>query len=221
MKLTWFVFACSSVSGLVTVTKIKPDGTSVSEVAQDCQELAPGVNMCNPLQVGHGDLQLLVQTTYQPPTCQKVQKKSFIRMHYVRISPSCVPSNRVACADHPPLTPSTLCPPDTFRLWQTIKVDSSSAAGTPGEIIASEKDFTKGTTIQIGVGKAIKALDLALVGACRGQKMKLQVPAELGFAESAQPAVPPGVSLEIEVEVSPPSGMREAPLTLLARAHGC
>lgn len=75
---------CAPCRAYVRVVRIAPDGTETSEFAKDCKELAPGVNLCDELNIDGKDLRLVVNSSFVPERCPvKAAKDSLVRMHYV------------------------------------------------------------------------------------------------------------------------------------------
>lgn len=71
-------------SAWVQTMRTNPDGSATTKVAQDCETLAPGVELCNDIEIGGSkELQLLVNSTYIPTHCpMKLAKKSIVLLQY-------------------------------------------------------------------------------------------------------------------------------------------
>lgn len=70
--------------GYVTVKTTNPEGGVTVEYAKDCTVLAPGVSLCEEIEVGGKDVTLQVINEFVPDRCRnKIGKGSYIRLHHV------------------------------------------------------------------------------------------------------------------------------------------
>ena len=109
------------------------------------------------------------------PDVQKVQKGSYVRLHYTGTiaenSKSGVPGT---------------------------KFDSSYDSATA----TKDGDEPQPFETQVGVGKLIKGWDLGLLGLCLGTKARLTIPPSQAYGQRGfQPSIPPGATLQFDVEI--------------------
>ena len=145
------LIASRQCDGAVRITRVAADGTSKTELAQDCKDLAPGVTLCNDLALSAADgseLKLEVRMLNKPDRCPaKLEKESMFLAHY------------------------------TGRVVTDAGGDTESAE----EPFAEVKDFTDTAPLHLTSStSSCKGWDLVLVGMCEGQKLIIDMPAELG-----------------------------------------
>jgi len=88
-----------------------------------------------------------------------------------------------------------------IRLHYTGTIAANSKSGVPGTKFDSSYD-TQPFETQVGVGALIKGWDLGLLGLCLGTKARLIIPPSQAYGErSATPDIPPGATLQFEVEI--------------------
>lgn len=91
---------------------------------------------------------------------------------------------------------------DHLSMHYTGTIDESSLTGEKGKKFDSSRDRGDTFDFQIGQGRVIKGWDQGIVGLCKGAKVNLVIPPELGYGESGAGAdIPGGATLKFDVEV--------------------
>ena len=86
-----------------------------------------------------------------------------------------------------------------YYIYFTCKIKFESVLGTVFD--STYEEGRKPLEIAIGAS-GIKGWDLALSGACKGEKRTVFVPAELGYGEKGvEKLVPPNAALILEIEI--------------------
>jgi len=91
---------------------------------------------------------------------------------------------------------------DHLSMHYTGTIDESSETGEKGAEFDSSR--TRGQTFdfKIGTGQVIQGWDQGLVGLCKGAKVTLVIPPDMGYgAQGAGGVIPGGATLNFDVEV--------------------
>ena len=111
------------------------------------------------------------------PDVQKVQRGSYVRLHYTG-----------SIAD-----PSKSGVPGTT-------FDSSHDSATATSAI-KDGDEPQPFETQVGVGNLIKGWDLGLLGLCLGTKARLTIPPSQAYGHRGYHTIPPGATLQFDIEI--------------------
>jgi FK506-binding protein 14 len=81
-------------------------------------------------------------------------------------------------------------------------IDESSETGEKGKQFHNSKDNGQTYDFQIGTKRVIPGWDAGLMGLCKGAKVTLVIPPDMGYgAQGADGDIPGGATLHFEVEV--------------------
>ena len=162
----------------------RPPGFALTSMTLACATILNGGSNSNggtsPL-FAHALSKSIVSGPTKCPDVQKVQKGSYVRLHYTGTISDTSKSG----------VPGT-------------KFDSSydSATTTATSSTAKDGDEPQPFETQVGVGKLIKGWDLGLLGLCLGTKARLTIPPSQAYGQrGSPPAIPPGATLQFDVEI--------------------
>jgi FK506-binding protein 14 len=89
-----------------------------------------------------------------------------------------------------------------LKMHYTGTIDQSSEAGVKGKKFDSSRDRGSTFDFAVGTGQVIQGWDQGLMGLCKGAKVVLVIPPELGYGDRGAGAdIPGGAILNFDVEV--------------------
>lgn len=159
----------------------RPHSFALNSMAMACATILNGgsnSNGCTSL-FAHALSKSIVSGPTKCPDVQKVQKGSYVRLHYTGTIADTSKSG----------VPGT-------------KFDSSYDSATSSSTTIDSGEPPQPFETQVGVGKLIKGWDLGLLGLCLGTKARLTIPPSQGYGQrGSPPAIPPGATLQFDVEI--------------------